>query len=258
MSTSYDYQPGSSPGATAAGGTGEPGTTDIAKDQASGVAASAKEQAGHVAEHGKEQVAQVAGEAKAQARNLVGEARGQVDQQVGQQRDRLVGTLRSFGDELEQMVNGGGGTGGLASDLAQQAAQRTRDFASMIDGRETSDLLNEVSRFARRRPGAFLAGALVAGLLAGRVTRGAKAATSSDQQRDVTTDTTYGRYATTPEPVYDAYAGTGDMPATPGLASPDIDLSDTARGTTTGAYGDDPLTTGTSGYRDDAGRGYAP
>ena len=45
----------------------------------------------------------------------------------------------------------------------------------------SSDL--EVRNFARRRPGAFLIGAAVAGLAAGRLTRGLKDRTSDHQQR---------------------------------------------------------------------------
>ena len=41
--------------------------------------------------------------------------------------------------------------------------------------------MEEVRRFARRRPGAFLAGSLVAGVVAGRLTRGAKAAQDSTE-----------------------------------------------------------------------------
>jgi hypothetical protein len=49
-------------------------------------------------------------------------------------------------------------------------------MASHLDGKEPSELLDDVRQFARRRPGTFLLGALAAGVVVGRLTRGAKAA----------------------------------------------------------------------------------
>jgi hypothetical protein len=65
-----------------------------------------------------------------------------------------------------------GGQTGVASEFARQAADRLHGAASWLEKREPADLLNEARNFARRRPGAFLIGAAVAGLVAGRVTRG--------------------------------------------------------------------------------------
>jgi hypothetical protein len=69
---------------------------------------------------------------------------------------------------------------GFAPELARQAAERTRGIATWLDEREPGALLDEVRRFARRRPGAFLAGAAIAGVLAGRLTRGAVAAAGNE------------------------------------------------------------------------------
>ncbi len=69
---------------------------------------------------------------------------------------------------------------GVASDLVGQAADRTHGVADWLDGRQPEDLLDELRRLARRRPGAFLIGALAAGVVAGRLTRGAVAAHSDD------------------------------------------------------------------------------
>ena len=61
------------------------------------------------------------------------------------------------------------------SDLAQEAARCVGEIAHWLDNHEPADVLNEVKRFARRRPVAFLALAAAAGVVAGRVTRGAVA-----------------------------------------------------------------------------------
>jgi hypothetical protein len=65
------------------------------------------------------------------------------------------------------------------TDLAQEAARRGGEIAHWLDTHEPADVLDEVKRFARRRPVAFLALAAAAGVVAGRVTRGAVAANTN-------------------------------------------------------------------------------
>jgi hypothetical protein len=125
---------------------------------------------------------------------LLGEARTQVSQQAGTQRDRLTEALMSIGSELEEMADKGG-QGGIASEIARQAARQIRSMAGQLDGREPADLLGDVRGYARRRPTAFLVGALAAGVVAGRLTRGIKdEGASSSAGRELPA----GRTATTP------------------------------------------------------------
>ena len=119
----------------------------------------------------------VAEEAKAQVRNVMDDARVMVDEQSRTQRDRLVDTARTFGDDLEQMA--ANGPSGMAGDVARQVAQKAREVSARLDGREPSDILEDVRDFARRRPGTFLLGAAAAGVLFGRLARGAKDAQGS-------------------------------------------------------------------------------
>lgn len=67
----------------------------------------------------------------------------------------------------------GRGTPGLASDLARQASGRARTLGDHLESREPSELLDDVRRFARQRPDTFLLGALAAGVVVGRLARGA-------------------------------------------------------------------------------------
>src|SRR5699024_10932677 len=118
----------------------------------------------------------VAEEAKAQARNVMDDARTMVDEQTRSQRDRLVDTARSFSGDLEEMAQSG--PDGMAGDVARQVAEKIRSLTEQLDGREPNDILEDVRRFARRRPGMFLLGALGAGVVVGRMARGAKDAQS--------------------------------------------------------------------------------
>ena len=154
------------------------GTTEVAREQVSEVGQSAGGAAAHVAKHSKEQVGEVAAEAQRQARDLLGEARTQVSQQAGNQRDRLTEALMSVGSELEEMADKGG-RGGIASEIARQGARQIRSMAGQLDGREPADLFGDLRTYARRRPTAFLLGALAAGVVAGRLTRGIKDDSSS-------------------------------------------------------------------------------
>jgi hypothetical protein len=84
---------------------------------------------------------------------------------------------------------------GPMSDLAQEASRRVGEISRWLDSHEPADLVDEVKRFARRRPVAFLAIAAAAGVLAGRVTRGAGAADwSVDSDRESRPARAYGAY----------------------------------------------------------------
>ena len=76
---------------------------------------------------------------------------------------------------------------GLATDLARQAADRAQQAAGWLADRDPGTLLDEVRSFARRKPGTYLAIALGAGVLAGRLTRGLTA--PSDDATTATTPT---------------------------------------------------------------------
>jgi hypothetical protein len=143
--------------------------------QAQQAAGTAKEEGKHVAAVAKDQAGNVAEEAKAQARDLVGELKNQVGDQSRTQRDNLVQTLRQLGDELHEMAQSSSSSG-VGAELARLAADRSHRVSSFLENREPGDLVDEVRRFATRRPGAFLIGAVAAGVVAGRLTRGVAAA----------------------------------------------------------------------------------
>jgi hypothetical protein len=152
----------------------DPGSTDKAQQAAS----TASDEAGRVTDVAKEQAQEVAAEVKTQARDLLGELRTQVREQSVSQRDQLAQTLRQFGDDLDEMNRSTTGSG-LASDLTDRAASKAREFSTYVNDHEPGDLVEEMRAFARRRPGTFLVGAAIAGVVAGRLTRGAVASSSA-------------------------------------------------------------------------------
>jgi cell division septum initiation protein DivIVA len=142
-----------------------------AKEQAASVASTATEQAANVASAAGEQARAVASDAKQQARQIVDNGRQQLRSQAGEQTQRAASSLRDLGDQLQKMASGQGGAEGPAVDLARQAADGVQRFADSLENRRPEDLLEDVKRFARQRPGVFVLGALGAGFLAGRVLR---------------------------------------------------------------------------------------
>ena len=175
-------------------------TTDVAKEQAGRVGQRATEAGGQVAQTTKDQAQQVVGEVKQQARDLVGEARAQVRDQAGSQRDRAVQGLRTLSDELDQMAYQGGQSG-LATEVARQVSSRIRDLAGNLERHEPSDLLEQVRAYARRRPVVFLAGAALAGVAAGRLTKSLAAGAPDTGSRALTSGYGYGDGYTTAEPL---------------------------------------------------------
>lgn len=159
--------------------SGAGAAVSTAKDEAAGLAQSAADSGQDLLHSAKDQAADVVSDAKDQARDLLGEARSSLTEQASAQQGRLAQQLRTFGDELGRMAQSSEESG-TATDLVQRLAGHTGTVATWLEDREPGTVLQDVSDFARRRPGLFLGIAAGAGLLVGRLTRGMKDASGSD------------------------------------------------------------------------------
>lgn len=168
-------------------------TSDVAKDEAAEVARTAAQRGGQVAGTAGEQASRVVSETADQARNLLAEGKGQLAEQARAGQRKAASGLHALADQLNGMSEKSDGKG-VVPEVTRQASERARTVASWLEEREPGDLLDEVRRFARRKPGMFLAGAALAGVVVGRLTRGAIAAQSDSSSPAKTTP------ATTPEP----------------------------------------------------------
>lgn len=158
-------------------------TPEVARNEAADVARVAADKGGAVASTVGEQANRVASETGQQARNLLHEGREQLTGQARHGQQRAADGLHTVATQLRQMAENGDEKG-VVSEVARQAADRTHSVASWLERREPGDLVNEVRRFARRKPGVFLLGAALAGVAVGRLTRGAVAARSDDSGTD--------------------------------------------------------------------------
>ena len=157
----------------------EQGAADVVKDQATDLSHSSIQTGKHVADVAREQASGVVVEAGRQGRDLLHQAQGQLEEQAARGQRRLANQLLSLSDELRSMA-GAPGQGGMAAGLASQAALKARTAGQWLEDREPGQVAEEMQSFARRRPAIFLALAVGAGIVAGRLTRGLKDANSDN------------------------------------------------------------------------------
>jgi hypothetical protein len=249
--------------------SGSPSTKDVAKDQAGNVASTAAQAGSQVASTAADQAKQVTQETKRQAQDLIQQGRSQLQDQARNGQQKAGEGLAGIAQQLRTMVEGGGETpSGPAADLVRQAGDKIEEIADWVQAREPGELVDEVRAFARRKPGVFLLGAAVAGVVAGRLTTGVVAAhkdsspSTGGQQLTGTgspyaaesystgtnyiADTPSTGYASTG---YDAgttgYATTGTTGSVPPPPYGTIPPEGTSVPPTTPAGWDDPLTPGT-------------
>jgi hypothetical protein len=155
------------------------GKADVAKEQALRVTDTAQQHASAVADTAKDQAGQVVGDAKAHAQDLLSQTTDQISVQTEEQTQRLSGNLQQLSDHFATMASSGE-SGSTARTLVEEVSRRSADLAGYLDNRPSGQIVDDVKEFARRRPGAFILGSAVAGLLVGRLGRAVKDAPSSE------------------------------------------------------------------------------
>jgi len=192
---------GATSGGASAGGTYSAGsgasasdTASAVKEQGGEVAAKAAEAGKNVAHEAKAQASQVVGQAKEQIHTVVGQAktevRGQLDAKAGQ----AAGGLRSLSEQLTALQQGRPEQAGQIGSYLSEAQRTVSSFAERIDRDGVQGVMNDVTQFARRRPGLFLLGAATVGFAMGRTLRAGMAA-SQEEGSDGSSMPSTGVYA---------------------------------------------------------------
>jgi vacuolar-type H+-ATPase subunit H len=144
---------------------------DTAKSEASNVASTAAEGARDVASEAGAQARAVADEAKQQLDRLMSQGRDEVRQQAEQRTSQAAGQLRTLSEQFSALLEGrpeaSGPLVGFAGDLQGQL----RRLAARMEQGGPQGVIDDVTSFARRRPGVFLAGAAGVGFVVGRLVR---------------------------------------------------------------------------------------
>ncbi|WP_309131121.1 hypothetical protein [Brevibacterium sp.] len=154
-------------------GQDENSRADVAKGEAQQVGQEGAAAGRHVADTAKGEARNVAEEAKGQAQSLMHTLQHDLNEQAGTQQKRAAEGLKSVSEELRSMADNSE-QNGIATQWVQEAASRLGSVAGWLDDRDPSSVLEETKRFARNRPGTFLAIAAGAGLVAGRLARSLK------------------------------------------------------------------------------------
>ncbi len=181
-------QPGGSPGQASASGSAP-----------AAVASSAADGAKQVATEAGEQAKQVVGTAKEQLGSLVARTRGELRQQADSGSTKAAGQLRTLSDQVGALAEGRPESAGPLAGLLQEAQDQVGRLAGRIEEGGTQGVVDDVAGFARRRPGLFLAGAVGAGFVVGRLVRSGAAASQSDDGDDSSTAGRTGFSSASPE-----------------------------------------------------------
>jgi hypothetical protein len=201
-----------------------------AKEQAKQTAGTAKDETQRVAGVAKDEAQRVTDEAKTQVRGLLDDATSQVDEQSKAQKARLAETVRTFGDDLDSMTAHTHDSAGIAGTVVQQVADQARSLAGHLEDREPRELLEDVRGYARRNPGTFLLGALAAGVVVGRLTRGVKAAQdhspTTPKARSETPSPASGVDTTTESEGHPDAGFAHDLPAPTDLGAKGVQMSE--------------------------------
>jgi hypothetical protein len=142
--------------------------TDLVADEAAQVGQAARQAGDRVVHSAAGEARQVVSETTHQARGLLEQGRQQLRDQVAFQQERVALRLATVADELREMAHAS--RSAPVSELVDHGAESLHQLASWLKDQQPGDLVEEARRFARRRPGVFLLGAALAGVVAGRLT----------------------------------------------------------------------------------------
>jgi len=205
-------------------------TDSLARDgesdgQGRGAASVAGEHVGEVAAAAREQARGVADDARAQVRGIARSAQERVNEQAVTASERAAEALRTAADRFGALAAGDPGAAGPFAGYANDIRVRVGDLAARLEG-GPDVVLDDVRRFARRRPGLFLAGAGLSGFVVGRMMMGARDAESQHDSGAV--------YASGDRGSFPAPSAVGRSQGAPSAMSPSA-MSSSVRASSEGA-----------------------
>jgi ElaB/YqjD/DUF883 family membrane-anchored ribosome-binding protein len=128
------------------------------KEKAKEVGKQVQEKGGQLGEQVREHTSQIAGQAQEKMKTTLEEQKGK---RLGEL-SGLADAVRQTGRNLRNQQKAG------IAQYAERAADQIDQVVQYAESRDVGELLNDAERFARRHPEAFLGGAFILGLVAGR------------------------------------------------------------------------------------------
>lgn len=149
-----------------------------AADRSQEVVRTAGDEAKQLAGRVKEEASEVSTELFDQGKSLLGQTKTELQNRTQASAEKVVHKIRSIGDEAEALAGGNPSEAPTisryvwdASSRCQAIADKIEEVVDDIDERGFEGPLQDLQRFARRRPAAFMLGAVVAGFGVGRILR---------------------------------------------------------------------------------------
>lgn len=176
---------------------------DVARDAAH----DARDVAGQTAT----QASELARDAWGEARQLADHTRAQVRTQADEQTQRAAQGVLSMSTQLRALSEGRRDEAGRASDLVRELSERFEGFAGRLETRGLDGALEDLSRYARRKPGQFLMACAAAGFVAGRVAKAHK----SNSRNGSTSGNGYGALTDPYGDLYGTASSYSPLTATP-------------------------------------------
>jgi hypothetical protein len=155
-----------------------------AADKAGQVSQQAGQQAKAVAGTAVEQARQVGGEAAARAGDLLGQTKDQARRQAETQTQQAAESLGRLRDQGRALAAGRPEEAGALPEVAGQLVARLDQVVERMGSGGFDGMVNDVQRFARRRPALFLLGAAALGLAVGRLIRAGAVQHATGQEAD--------------------------------------------------------------------------
>jgi hypothetical protein len=163
------------------------GTAASAGDTSSGATAStAQEKMSRVADEAPAQLSKVTHDVKTQLRESTQRTLGDVRTQADDQATRAAQGLRDLSTRAQALADGRTEEAGNLSGMVETLGRQASDFAQRLESGGVQGLLDDTARFGRRRPMAFLALAVGAGFVAGRLARTGAEVAHNDESGDST------------------------------------------------------------------------
>jgi hypothetical protein len=181
-------------------------------DEAREVGRTAQTAAQDVTHEVRQEVSQITSELKQQARGLVDDTRSQLRDKADSQTVNIADRLGGFAAELQALSNGHPEQAETVRRYIDQAGSAVADVAGQLRKKNFAGLVQDLQRFARRRPGAFLAASVAAGFVAGRLVRSAKDESEAETSPgpNGSTESSSPHTAPSPQAIADDVSPTGN------------------------------------------------
>ena len=148
----------------------------VAKAETVAVAQSAVDSGKEVVHEAAAQVSVVANAAKDQLGTVLGQVKGEFRSQIDARGQQAAEGMRTLSTQMSSLAEGRPQEAGRVGELLVEAQQRVQSYADTLQQRGPQGIAEDLTTFARRRPGLFLLAATAGGFAVGRFVRGGAAA----------------------------------------------------------------------------------